>query len=54
MYRGWIQGFPKKLGSIHVTRTFPVGRAAPHGIAPGRALRRDLRGERPRRSRARS
>ena len=35
MYRGWIQGFPKKLGSIHMTRMFPVGRAAPHGMAPG-------------------
>jgi acetoacetate decarboxylase len=34
MYRGWIQGFPKKLGSIHMTRTFPVGRAAPR-IEPG-------------------
>jgi acetoacetate decarboxylase len=29
MYRGYIQGFPKKLGSIHLTRTFLVGRAAP-------------------------
>jgi acetoacetate decarboxylase len=29
MYRGWIQGFPKKLGSIHLTRTFAVGKAAP-------------------------
>ena len=29
MYRGWIQGFPKKLGSIHMTRVFPVGRATP-------------------------
>jgi acetoacetate decarboxylase len=29
MYRGWIQGFPKKLGSIHMTRTFAAGRAAP-------------------------
>ncbi len=29
MYRGWIQGFPKKLGSIHMTRTFAVGKAAP-------------------------
>ncbi len=29
MYRGWIQGFPKKLGSIHITRAFPVGRATP-------------------------
>ena len=29
MYRGWIQGFPKKLGSIHMTRTYPVGKATP-------------------------
>jgi acetoacetate decarboxylase len=35
MYRGWIQGFPKKLGSIHMTRTFPVGKAAPHGMHAG-------------------
>jgi acetoacetate decarboxylase len=34
MYRGWIQGFPKKLGSIHLTRTFAVGRATPR-IEPG-------------------
>ncbi len=34
MYRGWIQGFPKKLGSIHMTRTFPVGKAAPR-VEPG-------------------
>ena len=34
MYRGWVQGFPKKLGSIHMTRTFPVGKATPR-IAPG-------------------
>jgi acetoacetate decarboxylase len=34
MYRGWIQGFPKKLGSIHMTRTFPVGRATPR-LEPG-------------------
>ena len=36
MYRGWIQGFPKKLGSIHLTRTFPVGRAAPRAAAGAR------------------
>ena len=36
MYRGWIQGFPKKLGSIHLTRTFPVGRAAPRVEAGAR------------------
>jgi acetoacetate decarboxylase len=29
MMRGWIQGFPKKLGAIHMTRLFPVGRATP-------------------------
>jgi acetoacetate decarboxylase len=34
MYRGWIQGFPKKLGSIHMTRLFPVGRATPR-LEPG-------------------
>jgi acetoacetate decarboxylase len=33
--RGWVQGFPKKLGSIHMTRHFPLaGRAAP-ALAPG-------------------
>ncbi|HLH65402.1 MAG TPA: acetoacetate decarboxylase family protein [Solirubrobacteraceae bacterium] len=34
MYRGWIQGFPKKLGSIHMTRLFCAGRATPV-LAPG-------------------
>lgn len=28
MYRGWIQGFPKKLGSIHMTRSYQVGKSA--------------------------
>jgi acetoacetate decarboxylase len=32
--RGWIQGFPKKLGSIHMTRLFPVGKATPR-LEPG-------------------
>lgn len=36
MVRGWIQGFPKKLGSIHITRTFPVGKATPQIAAGGR------------------
>jgi acetoacetate decarboxylase len=36
MYRGWIQGFPKKLGSIHMTRVFPVGKATPQIAAGGR------------------
>ncbi|MCS7055371.1 MAG: acetoacetate decarboxylase family protein [Thermoflexales bacterium] len=34
MFRGYIQGFPKKLGSIHITRVFPCGKATPK-IAPG-------------------
>ena len=29
MYRGWIQGFPKKLGSINMTRLFAAGKATP-------------------------
>jgi acetoacetate decarboxylase len=36
MYRGWIQGFPKKLGAIHLTRTFAVGKAAPKTQAGSR------------------
>jgi acetoacetate decarboxylase len=32
--RGLVQGYPKKLGSIHQTRPHPFGRAAPR-IAPG-------------------
>ncbi len=34
MYRGWIQGFPKKLGSIHITRLFASGKATPR-LEPG-------------------
>jgi acetoacetate decarboxylase len=34
MYRGWIQGFPKKLGAVHMTRTYPVGKASPR-LEPG-------------------
>ena len=32
--RGWFQGYPKKLGSIHVTRAYQHGKASPR-IAPG-------------------
>jgi acetoacetate decarboxylase len=32
--RGLVQGYPKKLGSIHQTHPHPFGRAAPR-IAPG-------------------
>ncbi|MDP3209850.1 MAG: acetoacetate decarboxylase family protein [Rhodoglobus sp.] len=27
--RGWFQGYPKKLGSVHVTRVFNHGKASP-------------------------
>jgi acetoacetate decarboxylase len=33
--RGWIQGFPKKLGSIHVTRCFPLAAPASPALEPG-------------------
>jgi Acetoacetate decarboxylase (ADC) len=33
--RGWIQGFPKKFGSIWMTRTFGVGGPADPGLRPG-------------------
>jgi acetoacetate decarboxylase len=33
--RGWIQGFPKKLGSIWITRTFGVESLADPGVGAG-------------------
>ena len=45
--RGWIQGFPKKLGSVWITRRFGLDCAADPGLAAGRDLRRDLRRVRP-------
>jgi acetoacetate decarboxylase len=33
--RGWIQGFPKKLGSIWMTRTFGLDLAADPGLGAG-------------------
>jgi acetoacetate decarboxylase len=37
LVRGWIQGFPKKLGTIHLTRSFGVtGRSAPADGPGGR------------------
>jgi hypothetical protein len=33
--RGWVQGFPKKLGSIHMTRHFPLDSKASAALAPG-------------------
>ena len=35
--RGWFQGYPKKLGSAHVTRVFNYGQATPK-IGPGAKL----------------
>ena len=37
LVRGWIQGFPKKLGSIWQTRTFGLDCRADPGIRPGAA-----------------
>ncbi len=34
LVRGLIQGYPKKMGSIGITRTFDSGRASP-GVGPG-------------------
>jgi acetoacetate decarboxylase len=33
--RGWIQGFPKKLGTVWITRTFGLETPADPGVAPG-------------------
>jgi Acetoacetate decarboxylase (ADC) len=33
--RGWIQGFPKKLGSIHMTRHFPLTSRAAGALEAG-------------------
>src|SRR6185503_8102517 len=33
--RGWIQGFPKKLGSVWITRSFGLGGPADPGMEPG-------------------
>jgi enduracididine biosynthesis enzyme MppR len=33
--RGWVQGFPKKLGSIQMTRHFPVASRAGPALGPG-------------------
>jgi len=33
--RGWIQGFPKKLGSVWITRRFGLDTAADPGLRPG-------------------
>jgi acetoacetate decarboxylase len=35
LVRGWVQGFPKKLGSIHMTRQFALSSNAGPDLAPG-------------------
>jgi len=35
LVRGWIQGFPKKLGSVWITRTFGLDCLADPGLSPG-------------------
>ncbi|PZS29802.1 MAG: acetoacetate decarboxylase [Pseudonocardiales bacterium] len=35
MARGWIQGWPKKLGQVHTTRPFPLPSPAAPQVAPG-------------------
>ncbi|HEY7561845.1 MAG TPA: acetoacetate decarboxylase family protein [Gaiellaceae bacterium] len=35
LVRGWVQGFPKKLGSIHMTRQFALSSSAGPDLAPG-------------------
>lgn len=35
LVRGWIQGFPKKLGSIWITRAYPLDVRASPGLRPG-------------------
>jgi acetoacetate decarboxylase len=36
--RGWLQGFPKKLGEIWITREFGLGGPADPGVRPGAAF----------------
>ena len=33
--RGWIQGFPKQIGSVWITRTFGLDTTADPGLKPG-------------------
>jgi acetoacetate decarboxylase len=35
LVRGWVQGFPKKLGSIHMTRHFPLASNAGPALSAG-------------------
>ena len=36
LYRGYVQGYPKKIGEIDMTRHYSVGRATPQIAAGGR------------------
>ena len=46
MVRGWHQGYPKKLGSIWITRPVRHGKAGPH-LESRRAVRRERQRPRP-------
>jgi hypothetical protein len=35
LVRGWIQGYPKKMGSVWMTRTYGLNAPADPGLAPG-------------------
>lgn len=35
MARGWVQGFPKKLGAVHQTRAYSVGGPGTPVLGPG-------------------
>ncbi len=35
MARGWVQGFPKKLGAVHQTRAYAVGGPGTPVLGPG-------------------
>lgn len=35
LMRGWMQGFPKKLGSVWITRTYGMDGPADPGVRPG-------------------
>ena len=48
MARGWIQGYPKKLGDVWMTRTLRPRLQGLPGSRAGLALRRDLLGPRAR------
>ena len=47
LMRGWFQGFPKKLGSVWMTRHFGLQNGAEPGLQPGATFGGTLRRQRP-------